>query len=48
MAVLENAGVDAVITNSGDPKVMLPELKDADGVIIRIGSIDRETNGTMP
>lgn len=34
MAVLENAGVDVVITNSGDPKVMLPELKDADGVII--------------
>ena len=27
MAVLENAGVDVVITNSGDPKVMLPELK---------------------
>ena len=24
MAVLENAGVDVVITNSGDPKVMLP------------------------
>lgn len=34
MAVLEKAGVEVVITNSGDPKVMLPELKDADGVII--------------
>ena len=48
MAVLENAGVDVVITNSGDPKVMLPELKDADGVIIRIGSIDRETMEQCP
>lgn len=48
MAVLEKAGVDVVITNSGDPKVMLPELKDADGVIIRIGSIDRETMEQCP
>ena len=48
MAVLENAGVDVVITNSGDPKVMLTELKDADGVIIRIGSIDRETMEQWP
>ena len=43
MAVLEKAGVEVVITNSGEPKDMLPELKDADGVIIRIGKIDRET-----
>ena len=48
MAVLEKAGVEVVITNSGDPKVMLPELKDADGVIIRIGSIDRETMEQCP
>lgn len=33
MAVLENAGVDVVITNSGDPKVMLPELKMRMGLL---------------
>lgn len=43
MAVLEKAGLDVVITNSGKPADMLPELVDADGVIIRIGSIDRDT-----
>lgn len=43
MAVLEKAGVDVVITNSGEPKDMLPDLRDADAVIIRIGSIDRAT-----
>ena len=43
MAVLEKAGADIVITNSGKPEDMLPELLDADGLIIRIGSIDRET-----
>ena len=43
MTVLENAGAEVVITNSGDPKVMLPDLLDAEGLIIRIGSIDRET-----
>lgn len=48
MAVLKKAGVKVVITNSGDPKVMLPELKDADGVIIRIGSIDRKTMEQCP
>jgi D-3-phosphoglycerate dehydrogenase / 2-oxoglutarate reductase len=43
MKILEEAGANIVITNSGDPKVMLPELLDAEGLIIRIGSIDRET-----
>lgn len=43
MEVLEKAGVQVAITNNGDPKVMLPELLDAEGLIIRIGSIDRET-----
>jgi D-3-phosphoglycerate dehydrogenase len=43
MAVLEKANVKVAITNNGDPKVMLPELLDAEGLIIRIGSIDRET-----
>jgi D-3-phosphoglycerate dehydrogenase len=35
--------VNIKITNNGDPEVMLPELLDADGLIIRIGSIDRKT-----
>ncbi|WP_196607482.1 hydroxyacid dehydrogenase [Pectinatus frisingensis] len=43
MAVLEKAGLDVAITNSGDPADMLPELLNAEGVIIRIGSIDRAT-----
>ncbi|SDE89311.1 hydroxyacid dehydrogenase [Sporomusa acidovorans] len=43
MAVLEKAKVNIAITNNGDPKAMLPELLDAEGLIIRIGAIDRET-----
>jgi D-3-phosphoglycerate dehydrogenase len=35
--------VDVRVVNTGKPKEMLPELLDADGLIIRIGSIDRET-----
>jgi phosphoglycerate dehydrogenase-like enzyme len=42
MKVLEDK-VDIRITNTGKPEGMLPELLDADGLIIRIGSIDRET-----
>ena len=42
MKVLEGK-VDIRITNTGKPKEMLPELLDADGLIIRIGSIDRDT-----
>lgn len=48
MAVLEKAGIHVVITNSGEPKDMLPELKDADGVIIRIGHIDKVTMEQCP
>ena len=48
MKVLEDAGADIVITDSGEPKDMLPHLKDADGVIIRIGSIDRVTMEQCP
>lgn len=43
MAALEKAGLDVAVTNSGKPQDMLPELIDAEGVIIRIGSIDKET-----
>lgn len=43
MAVLEKAGAAVAITNNGEPSAMLPELLDAEGLIIRIGSIDRET-----
>lgn len=35
--------VNVAITNTGNPREMLPELIDADGLIIRIGSIDKET-----
>lgn len=35
--------VEVKITNTGNPQEMLPELIDADGLIIRIGSIDRTT-----
>ncbi|MEW6718836.1 MAG: hydroxyacid dehydrogenase [Thermodesulfobacteriota bacterium] len=42
MKVLEGK-VDVRIVNTGKPKEMLPELLDADGLIIRLGSIDRET-----
>ncbi len=43
MAILEQANSEIVITNDGSPAAMLPELLDADGLIIRIGSIDRQT-----
>ena len=42
MTVLEGK-VEVKIVNTGKPKEMLPELLDADGLIIRLGSIDRET-----
>lgn len=48
MALLEQAGAEVVITNSGRPADMLPALIDADGVIIRIGSIDRATMEACP
>lgn len=48
MKVLGDAGADIVITDSGEPKDMLPALRDADGVIIRIGSIDRVTMEQCP
>lgn len=42
MQLLEGK-VKVSITNTGKPSEMLPELVDADGLIIRIGSIDRNT-----
>lgn len=42
MALLEGKA-DVVIAGTGDPRAMRPMLADADGLIIRIGSIDRET-----
>lgn len=35
--------VNVAIANTGEPQKMLPELIDADGLIIRIGSIDKAT-----
>lgn len=48
MKVLEDAGAEVVIVGSGEPADMLPYLKDADGVIIRIGSIDKATMEQCP
>ncbi|HUK99885.1 MAG TPA: hydroxyacid dehydrogenase [Nitrospirota bacterium] len=42
MKVLEGK-VDVKILNTGKPQEMMPDLMYADGLIIRIGSIDRET-----
>jgi D-3-phosphoglycerate dehydrogenase len=42
MRLLEGK-VSVSITNTGKPQEMLPELIDADGLIIRVGSIDRDT-----
>ena len=42
MRLLEGK-VRVSITNTGKPQEMLPELLDADGLILRIGSIDRDT-----
>jgi D-3-phosphoglycerate dehydrogenase len=42
MKVLDGKA-DVVITNTGKPQEMLPSLLDAEGLIIRIGSIDRQT-----
>lgn len=42
MQVLEGKA-EVKITNNGNPQEILPELLDAEGLIIRIGSIDRDT-----
>lgn len=42
MKVLDGK-VNVTITNTGNPEDMLPELADAEGLIIRIGSIDKKT-----
>lgn len=41
MEVLEK-GADVVVADTGEPRKLDPFLADADGLIIRIGSIDRE------
>ena len=42
MALLEESA-QTVVAGTGDPRAFAPILADADGLIIRIGSIDRET-----
>ena len=42
MKILEGKA-EVKITNNGNPREILPELLDAEGLIIRIGSIDRDT-----
>lgn len=41
--ILRNAGLDIEVANAGEPEGHLPFVKDADGLIIRIGHIDRAT-----
>jgi D-3-phosphoglycerate dehydrogenase len=47
MNVLKNK-VNTVITNNGNPREIRAELGDADGVIIRIGFMDREAIEAAP
>ena len=48
MAVLNAANLETAVSNSGEPKEYLPFVKDADGLIIRIGHIDRATMEACP
>ena len=48
MAVLNAANLETAVSNSGEPKEYLPFVKDADGLIIRIGHIDKDTMEACP
>lgn len=48
MAVLNAAGLETEVSNGGTPEEYLPYVKDADGLIIRIGHIDRATMEKCP
>ncbi len=48
MAVLNAAGLETAVSNGGKPEEYLPFVKDADGLIIRIGHIDRATMEACP
>jgi len=48
MDILEKAGVKILIPNNGDSDVILPQLKQADAFILRIGKIDRKAMEACP
>ena len=48
MAVLNAAHLETAVSNSGEPNEYLPFVKDADGLIIRIGHIDKATMKACP
>lgn len=48
MAILNAAGFATEVSNGGTPQEYLPYVKDADGLIIRIGHIDRATMEACP
>ena len=48
MSFLEKEVDELVVTNGGSPEQLLPELYNADGVIVRIGSIDEDLMAKCP
>lgn len=48
MAVLNADKLETAVSNGGTPEEYLPYVKDADGLIIRIGHIDRATMEKLP
>lgn len=48
VAILEADKLEVSVSNTGEPQEYLPFVKDADGLIIRIGHIDRETMEKCP
>lgn len=48
MAILEDAGFATDVSNTGEPEGYMPYVKDAEGLIIRIGHIDRKTMEALP
>ena len=48
MAVLNAAGLQTEVANSGDPQGYMPFVKNAEGLIIRIGHIDHQTMLACP
>ena len=48
VAILEADDIEVGVSNTGEPEGYLPYIQDADGLIIRIGYIDRETMEKCP
>lgn len=48
VAILEAEQIEVGVSNTGEPEGYLPYIQDADGLIIRIGHIDRATMEKCP